>query len=198
MRDMGFFVVADSRIFLQTRYHHKNLKIFGVWRMIREFARKLAAFTEFVDYIAVETEFRRGKFDSSAEILKKHSVMALVRVCSSEAELLVKLIRPRREITATIGSRIQSTGKIWRVFTKSEILEFVTAVDDKNKIYQLNPPIVPNLLILETLFEEFAMNFIKVKFKTFITAGEPLFLNVYENKFEIKSASVRKISGKFS
>lgn len=166
--------------------------------MIRELAKKLAAFSQSVDCVIIEAEFRRGHFEAGAEILKAHSAMALIRVSSSEAELLVKLIRPRREIKATFGSRIQSAEKIWRVFTASEIFDFAEAVDDKNKIHRFNPPIVPGLLILETLCAEFAANFIKLKFKNFITASEPLSLQVMGNHLEINGAGVRKVSGEFS
>ena len=124
--------------------------------------------------------------------------MALIRVRSAEAELLIKMIRPRREIRSALGSRIQSSEKIWRIFTASEIFEFVQETGDGNKIYRLNPPIVPALLILETLCSELTANFIKLKFKNFITAGEPLTLRVDGNNFEIKSAGVKKISGEFS
>ena len=165
--------------------------------MIRELAKKLAAFTELVGCVIIELKFQRGKFESGAEILKIHSTMALVRVRSSEAELLLKLIRPRKEIQSALGNRIQSTEKVWRIFTASEIFSFADDAHDENKIFRFNPPIVPALLILETLCTEFAANFIKLKFKNFITAGEPLSLSVVGNRFEIKSAGVKKISGEF-
>lgn len=166
--------------------------------MIRELAKKLAALAQFVDCVIIELKFRRGKFESSAEILKIHSAMALVRVRSSQAELLVKLIRPRKEIQSALGNRIQSTEKVWRIFTASEVFAFANDAGDENKIFRLNPPIVPALLILETLCSEFAANFIKLQFKNFITAGEPLSLQVSGNRVEIKSAGVKKISGEIS
>ena len=166
--------------------------------MIRELAKKLAALTEFVDCVMIELKFRRGNFKASTEILKKHSAMILIRVRSEQAELLVKLIRPRQEITATFSCRIQSSEKIWRIFTASEVLAFVQATGDEKKIHRLNPPIVPGLLILETICSNFAANFIKLKFKNFITAGEPLSLQVVGNHIEIKSAGVRKISGEIN
>ena len=165
---------------------------FGVWQMIKELARKLAAFN-LVDCVIIEMTFRRGQFESGAEILKNYSSMIFLRASSSKAEVLVKMIRPRQEIKPALGSRIQSSEKIWRIFTASEILKFVEAVGDKNKIYQLNPPIVPAFLILETFCAEFPSDFIKLKFKNFITAGEPLSLQSVENKFELSSAGVRKI-----
>ena len=164
--------------------------------MIRDLARKLAAFGEFVDCVIIELIFRRGAFEACAEVVKAHSSMALVRACSTEAELLVKLINPRREIKAALGSRIQSSEKVWRVFTASEIMDFAAAVGDKNKIHQLNPPIVPGLLVLETLLtcaEFSASDSIKLKFKNFITAGEPLILRGGGNRFEIYSAGVKKV-----
>ncbi|MBO4779664.1 MAG: hypothetical protein J5497_03405 [Selenomonadaceae bacterium] len=164
--------------------------------MIRDLARKLTAFVEFFDCVIIELTFRRGTFEAGAQVVKAHSSMILLRASSIDAELLVKLISPRREIRAALGCRIQSSEKIWRVFTASEIFDFVAAVGDKNRIHQLNPPIVPGLLILETLLtcaEFSASDSIKLKFKNFITAGEPLILCGGGNRFEICSAGVRKV-----
>lgn len=163
--------------------------------MIRELAKKLTALTGFADWVITELTLRRGEFDSGAQVVKVHTAMALLRVSTAEEELSVKLIRPRREIRAALGTRIQTTNKIWRVFTASEVLEFVTSVSDNNCIHRLNPPIVPGLLILETICVEFAADFIKLKFKNFITAGEPLTLRVVNNRFEISSAGVLKVVG---
>lgn len=164
--------------------------------MIRDLARKLAAFGEFVDCVMVELRFRRGAFESGAQVVKTHSFMALLRATSNDAELLVKLINPRREIQAALGTRIQSSEKIWRVFTVSEVADFATAVGDRNRIHRLNPPIVPGLLILETLLtcaQFSASDSIKLKFKNFITAGEPLILRGGGGRFEIDSAGEKKI-----
>lgn len=164
--------------------------------MIRDLARRLAAFGEFVDCVMVELRFRRGTFDAGAQIVKAHSSMALLRASSSDAELSVKLINPRHEIKAALGSRIQSSEKIWRVFTVSEVLDFAAAVGDNNKIHRFNPPIVPGLLILETLLtcaQFSASDSIKLKFKNFITAGEPLILRGGDGKFEIDSAGEKKV-----
>ena len=165
--------------------------------MIRDLARKLAAFTEFVDCVPAEAEFNRGTFAAGAQVWKKHSAMALVRVSTSEAELLVKLIRPRVKIEAAVGCRIQSSEKIWRVFTASEVFEFASSIGDGNKIHKLNPPIVPGLLLMETLMTCAGLSTcrsIKFKFKNFITAGEPLSLRSIGNRFEIYGAGVRKVS----
>ena len=163
--------------------------------MIRELAKKLSTFVEFVDFVIIELQFRRGIFEAGAQVLKRHSSMALLQVSSPEAELIVKMIRPRKEIAAAHGCRIQSSEKIWRVFTASEVLTFAEAVDDKNPIHQLKPPIVPALLILETICAEVTTDFIKLRFKNFITAGEPLSLQVNGNRLEILSAGVRKVVG---
>ena len=166
--------------------------------MIRELAKKLSAFDEFVGFVIVELQFMRGTFEAGAQIVKEHSAMVLLRASSSDAELVVKMIRPRKEITAALGSRIQSSEKIWRIFTAAEVLDFVAAVGDKNPIHKLNPPIVPAFLLLNTLCKEFAPNFIKLKFKNFITAGESLSLLVDNNKLLIKGAGVTKILGELS
>ena len=164
--------------------------------MIRELAEKLTAFDEFVGMVLAELEFRRGAFTACAQVVKVHSSMVLLRACSSEAELSVKLIRPRAEVRAAVGCRIQSSEKIWRVFTASEVFDFITAVGDQNKIHRLNPPIVPGLLLLEVLLScaEFSScRTIKLKFKNFITAGEPLTLHGTGDRYELKSAGVRKV-----
>ena len=165
--------------------------------MIRDLARKLAAFGQFVDCVLAEAEFRRDTFTAGAEVVKTHAAMAVVRATSSGAALTVKLIRPRSTIKAAVGSRIQSSEKIWRVFTASEVFEFADAVNDGNKIHRLNPPIVPGLLLMETLLTcaEFSTcRSIKLKFKNFITAGEPLTLQGFGDRVEIYSAGVRKVS----
>ncbi len=167
--------------------------------MIRELAKKLSAFDEFVDFVIIELQFRRGIFDASAEVVKEHSSMVLLRASSLEVELVVKIIRPRKEIASALGCRIQSSEKVWRVFTASEVLNFVAAIGDKNPIHQLKSPIVPAFLILETICAEFVdCQSIKLKFKNFITAGEPLSLHVDNNRLEITSAGVKKVSGELS
>ena len=166
--------------------------------MIRQLARNLTTFKDFVDYVIIELNFRRGNFESGTEVLKSHASMILIRVSSLETEILVKMIRPRQKISPIIGCRVQNSEKIWRIFTATEIFDFVNEIGDENPIHQLNPPIVPGFLILEKLCATFEANFIKIKFKNFITAGEPLTLNVVENKFELSSAGIKKISGEFS
>lgn len=164
--------------------------------MIRDLARKLAAFGEFVDCVIIELIFRRGIFEAGAQVVKAHSSMALLRINSGDVELLIKLINPRHEIRAALGCRIQSSEKIWRVFTASEVFDFASTVGDGNKIYRLNPPIVPALLILETLLDcpQFSTcKSLKLKFKNFITVGEPLILRGGGNRFEIDSAGARKV-----
>ncbi len=166
--------------------------------MIRDLAKKLATFSEYKSFVIIEATFQRGTFEAGVEILKNHATMALLRARSSEAELLIKMIRPRREIKPALGSRVQSSEKIWRIFTAQEIFSFVEEIGDRNQIHQLKPPIVPTLLVLETICAAVQKNFVKLKFKNFVTAGEPLSLHVVENRLEIKSAGVRKILGELS
>ena len=165
--------------------------------MIRQLAKNFSAFGQFVDGVIIELTFRRGTFSDGASIVKAHSSMAILRSSSTDAEILIKLIRPRREIKAAVGCRIQSAEKTWRVFTSTEIFAFVEAVGDKNKIHRLNPPIVPALLILETLLsEEFAhVDGLKLKFRNFVTADEPLSLFDDGKFFELVGAGERKVTG---
>ncbi len=165
--------------------------------MIRQLAKNFSAFGQFVDGVIIELTFRRGTFSDGASIVKAHSSMAILRSSSTNAEILIKMIRPRREIKAAVGCRIQSAEKTWRVFTSTEIFAFVEAVGDKNKIHRLNPPIVPALLILETLLsEEFAhVDGLKLKFRNFVTADEPLSLFGDGKFFELVGAGERKVTG---
>lgn len=165
--------------------------------MIRQLAKNFSAFGQFVDGVIIELTFRRGTFSDGASVVKAHSSMAILRSSSTDAEILIKLIRPRREIKAAVGCRIQSAEKTWRVFTSTEIFAFVEAVGDKNKIHRLNPPIVPALLILETLLsEEFAhVDGLKLKFRNFVTADEPLSLFGDGKFFELVGAGERKVTG---
>lgn len=165
--------------------------------MIRELARQFSTFGQFVDGVIIELTFRRGNFSDGAQVLKAHSSMALLRSSSAEAEILIKMIRPRHKVTAAVGCRIQSAGKTWRVFTSTEIFEFVEAVGDLNPIHRMNPPIVPALLILEALLsDEFAhIDGLKLKFRNFVTADEPLSLFGDGKFFELVGAGERKVSG---
>ena len=165
--------------------------------MIRQLAKNFSAFGQFVDGVIIELTFRRGTFSDGASVVKAHSSMAILRSSSTDAEILIKLIRPRREVKAAVGCRIQSAEKTWRVFTSTEIFAFVEAVGDKNKIHRLNPPIVPALLILETLLsEEFAhVDGLKLKFRNFVTADEPLSLFDDGKFFELVGAGERKVTG---
>lgn len=193
--------------------------------MIRELARQFSTFGQFVDGVIIELTFRRGNFSDGAQVVKAHSSMALLRSSSAEAEILIKLIRPRHKVTAAVGCRIQSSEKTWRVFTSTEIFAFVEAVGDLNPIHRMNPPIVPALLILETLLsEEFShiddhfksggtilstdsfpkcrrestglahIDGMKLKFRNFVTADEPLSLFGYGRFFELVGAGERKVT----
>ena len=165
--------------------------------MIRELARQFATFDKFVDGVIIELTFRRGTFEAGTQILREHSSMALLRSSSAEAEILIKLIRPRREVKAAVGCRIQSSEKTWRVFTSTEIFAFVEAVGDKNPIHRMKPPIVPALLILEALLsDQFAhIDGLKLKFRNFVTADEPLSLFGNGKFFELVGAGERKVTG---
>ena len=165
--------------------------------MIRELAKKISTFGQFVDCVIIELTFRRGNFSDGTEVLKVHSSMALLRASSDDAEIVIKMIHPRQKISAALGCRIQSSEKIWRVFTATEIFEFVNSVDDKNKIHRINPPIVPALLILETLLSdaEFStVDGLKLKFRNFVTADEPLSLFGDGKFFNLMSAGERKVT----
>ena len=164
--------------------------------MIRELARKFSALKEISGDVTAEMEFTRGKFTEGVEILKSHRNMKLICASKSNVKISVKFITPQKKIRAAIGTRIQSDKKTWRTFTASEVENFIDEVDDTNEIYKLNPPIVPGFLILESILnhEKFsAANTLKLKFKHFITAGEPLTLQLDDKKSVILSAGEVKV-----
>lgn len=164
--------------------------------MIRELARKISALPEIFGDVIAEMEFTRGKFKNGVEILKSHRAMKLISASTSSIKISVKFITPQKKIRAAIGTRIQSDKKTWRTFTTSEVENFVDEVDDINEIYRINPPIVPGFLILESILSHekfFSANSLKLKFKHFITAGEPLTLQIGDEKTEILSAGEVKV-----
>ena len=161
--------------------------------MIKDLAKKLTTFEEFADFVIIEIIFRRGNFSSGAEIVKKFSSRVILRAASSSAEVFVKMIRLRSEFK--FPDKKSPAENFWRTFSTEEILNFVEAVGDKNKIH---PPIVPAFLILEKICAEFSANFIKLRFKNFIAADEPLTLKISDKKFEITCADIVKVKGDFS
>ncbi len=162
--------------------------------MIGELAKKLTAFEEFADFVIIEIIFRRGKFSSGAEIVKNFSSRVILRAASSDAEVFVKMIRPRSDLK--FPDKKSPAENFWRTFSTEEILNFVAAVGDKNKIH---PPIVPAFLILEKICAEFsACKELKLRFKNFITTGEPLTLKIFDKRFEITCADDKKVLGEMS
>lgn len=155
--------------------------------MVRELSRKLSTLKEFADAIIAELRFRRGTFSPGIEILKSTRRINVIRVTSTRAELIVKLLTPRSPMTIPIIEI--GSGDSWKVFTAEEISAFVKDVGDSNTIH---PPIVPGLLILETLLATKTFSTcaeISLKFKNFVVAEESLTLN--EN--QIRSANELKI-----
>lgn len=59
------------------------------------------------------------------------------------------------------------------IFSKSEILSFVSATGDFNPIHQGEHPVVPGLLILEKLILDFMHSFV-IRFRTPLYADEPV------------------------
>lgn len=171
--------------------------------MIRNLFKKLSVMKELVGDVIAEIKFSRGNFSEGVEVLKSYRSMKLICAANSNEKLLVKFITPSREIKAAIGTRIQSDKKTWRIFTSAEVTNFVNEVGDSNEIHRFNPPIVPGFLIFEEILnhENFSScNVLNLKFKHFITAGEPLTLIFAEDKSEILSAGevkvvIRKIVG---
>ena len=161
--------------------------------MIKDLARKLSAFAEFKDFVIVEIIFRRGNFSSGAKVLKANASSAVLMASSDATQVAVKMIRPRREVKPC---EVQAAEDFNLQFTAQEVLAFAESIGDKNPIHRLKPPIVPAFLILEKICAAVEGNF-KLRFRNFITAGEPLTLTVADNGFEIICAGVKKVTGEF-
>ena len=165
--------------------------------MVKDLAKNFATLDKFCDDVIAEIKFFRGDFKSGLKILEDTREFKLILSASADEKILVKLVTPRRKIKSALGVRIQAENKTHFLFTADDVFDFVEDVGDKNKIYRLSPPIVPPLLILDTLlnFNNFSScESIKLRFKHFITAGEPLtFKTVTENNFELVSAGAVKV-----
>ena len=65
---------------------------------------------------------------------------------------------------------------IWYTFTAAEILSFVDAVYDKQPIHRTAEPVVPGLLILWKIWQEFATSHVTIQFHSPVYAGQPVSL----------------------
>lgn len=165
--------------------------------MIEDLAKKFATLEKFKDDIVAEIKFFRGKFEPELKILKDTHEFKLILVASETEKILVKLVTPRKKIRPAKGVRVQAENKMQFFFSATDVSNFIKSVGEQNKIYKFSPPIVPPLLVLETLLkiEKFSScESLKLRFKHFITAGEPLTLkNISEKSLEVQSAGVVKI-----
>jgi len=162
--------------------------------MIKNLAKKLAAFEEFSADVIAEVKFFRGSFAEGAEILKFARGLKIIEV-AGEGKILVKLMTPRGKISAV--EKVSAEKNCWLTFTAEEVKNFVEEVDDKNKIHQTKNPVVPGLLILEKILEVEPFSeekFLRLRFKNFVVAGEKLNLRRADEKvFEILSGDEVKI-----
>ena len=167
--------------------------------MIRKLAKKLSAFENFVDDVVAEIKFFYGNFEEDTKILKNRRNLKIIQVSTSDAKILVKLMTPQKnfEETFTTAKNFQNEKNLWKNFSAEEVFNFVEEVGDKNKIHKISRPIVPGLLILETLLTSekiFPCKILEMRFKNFITVGENLTLEkIDENNFEIKCGDSTKI-----
>ena len=165
--------------------------------MIKDLARKFATLEKFFGDVVAEIKFVRGEFKPELKILKELRDFKLILIATETEKILLKLVTPRKKIKPAKGVRITAENKMQFFFSAADVSDFVKAVGEKNKIYKFTPPIVPPLLILQTLLKlpKFSScESLKLRFKHFITAGEPLTLkNISEQNFEIESVGEVKI-----
>lgn len=162
--------------------------------MIKNLAKKLAAFEEFSEDVIAEIKFFRGNFAEETKILKSTRGLKIIEV-AGEGKILVKLMTPREKIS--VCEKVSAEKIFWLTFTAEEVKNFVEEVGDKNKIHQTENPVVPGLLILEKILsvEPFREEkFLQLRFKNFVVAGEKLNLRrKNETVFEILSDDEVKI-----
>jgi len=165
--------------------------------MIKDLAKKFATLEKFAGDVVAEIKFFRGEFEPELKILKDTREFKLILITSETEKILIKLVTPRKKIRPAKGVRVQAESKTQFFFSATEVSNFVEEVGEQNKIYKFSPPIVPPLLILETLLniENFSScENLKLRFRHFITVYEPLTLkNISEKIFEIQSADAVKI-----
>ena len=165
-----------------------------------ELAKKLSSFDELRDEVIAETKFERGNFFPDAKILKRSHGLTLVRVSTCNEELTAKIFKPKENSAPAKKILSQPGGELWKNFSAPEVFNFVEEVGDKNKIHRTENPIVPGLLILKNFLDDEKFSGCKsvtMKFKSFVTAGENLFLTIDGNNFEISTADEVKITGNF-
>ena len=121
--------------------------------MIKELATSFATLEKFLGDVIAEIKFFRGDFEPELKILKNLREFKLILIASTTEKILVKLVEPRRKIKPARGVRITAENKTQFFFSATDVSEFINSIGDKNKIYSLSPPIVPPLLILETLLK---------------------------------------------
>ena len=90
---------------------------------------------------------------------------------------------------------------IWRIFSTEEISEFIKQTGDTNPLHQGARPVVPGLLILESLLTEegfLGCSIVRVKFRQAAFAGDPLRLSASNGRFSIRSGELLLCDGQKS
>ena len=165
--------------------------------MIKTAAKKLTTIENLIGTVIAEIKFRRGIFEPETKILKSAHRLTMIKISLPAAQIFVKLIKCRENfVPPELPEGTQNF--FWRKFTPEEVYKFVEEVGDKNEIHRTKLPIVPGFLIFESLIQspEFSTcKSLTAKFEKFTLAGEGLNLKIDGNKFEIFTATERKIIG---
>lgn len=167
--------------------------------MIKRLARRLSTLKQFVGFVLAEVLVERDVVGESLSIEKEKLNLAVIRLSGSGLALTVKLIRPSPSKTkAPKSSELANPrGEPWKIFSASEVEEFIAETDDDNPIHRGELPIVPGFLIVETLLADRRLSEqkkLRLRFKNYAKVGEELHLTVDGARFCV-DARERKVEG---
>ena len=128
------------------------------------------------------------------DIVKETKRMLVCQACYHNQRLsTTMLLNPAMDNTLPAGDfPKEAMNSCWHTFTRQEVLDFVEAVGDTNPIHRTEQPVVPGLLLLETIKAGLPENLdvLELSFRNAVFSGDPLELVVEGNQLEVKGRCV--------
>jgi hypothetical protein len=118
----------------------------------------------------------------TTKVLRRRDYFITVRVAEPKEALDVSLFsidgKPNYHTKAAAAFLKPASAKLWHIFTKEEILDFVNDVNDENPIHRTDHPVVPGCLTVKLLHDGpcRGMSSIHVRFHEPCFAGEEVYL----------------------
>lgn len=96
------------------------------------------------------------------------------------------------DIIAGYAAYKLKTGKLWRRFTRDDVLEYVEAVRDPNPIHRGEIPIVPGMCLMEAIKESLPKGTteLSLAFRNTVFAGEELSLDTENGEITLSGREV--------